>query len=210
MLNMIAAGSAVLSLLAPMSITQSVPDEEVVAPDGVKVKVIEVNGSGCPAGEGTVITSADGNSVRVTLPTYFAWDGGESGPTDFRKNCQYSLQVDRPAGLTYAVARITSSGFAYLAPGGSGLTKVSLYFQGLSATVSASHTFSGPKADTWQTVDTIEPASLGFAPCGTNRNLNVNTELRASLGTAPQSMNSLMVRDPLTTFRLTWKRCPTS
>jgi hypothetical protein len=56
-------------------------------------------------------------------------------------------------------------------------------------------------------------AALVFAPCGVQRNLNVNTELRVSAGTSdPTSTTSFMVMDSTdgslsTVYHLTWMQC---
>ena len=207
MLNMIAAGSMALSLLAPMSTLTAASTDEVTAPEGVSVDVVTVNGSGCPAGWGVVTRSSGGTSFEITSPAYFAWAGGDADPTEFRRNCQISMQINKPQGLTYAVAQIESSGFAHLAPGASGVSRVSFYFQGMSPTTALSETFTGPMSGSWQTAPVVDSASLVYAPCDVDRNLNINTELRVSAGTSDPAVTSFMVRDPVTAFRLTWKRC---
>jgi hypothetical protein len=46
-----------------------------------------------------------------------------------------------------------------------------------------------------------------FAPCGVERNLNVNTELRLTSQPASADLNT-MVMDPSITLRLIWRACP--
>ncbi|MBT8224662.1 MAG: DUF4360 domain-containing protein [Dactylosporangium sp.] len=210
MLNVVAVGSMVASLLAPTSALASTPTAEIMAPSEINVEVVTVNGSGCPSGQGTVIMSPDRASFRVFSPAYIAWVGGPASPTDFRQNCQLNLHVSRPQGLTYAVARIDSSGFAHLASGASGVSRLSLYFQGVSQTTTLTHTFAGPMTAPWSTTDTIGPDELNYAPCDADRNLNVNTQLRVIRGTSDPDVASLMVRDQITDFRLTWKSCPST
>lgn len=203
MRNVIAMGGIVASLLFA---TAAPAAAQEAAPDGVTISVATANGSGCPAGTGTA-TSTGGNSFTVISPAYFAWGGGQASPTDFRKNCQLSVQVDRPEGWTYAVVRIDSSGFAYLGSGVRGLSRINLYFQGMSQTTSFSHAFTGPLAEAWQTTDTVREPALVYAPCDAERNLNINTELRVLGGTPGPSVGNILLRDAATTVRLTWQRC---
>ncbi|HEX8347375.1 MAG TPA: DUF4360 domain-containing protein, partial [Actinoplanes sp.] len=168
---------------------------------GVEVAVVTVNGSGCPAGEGAAVLNDELDVLTITAPAYFAWVGGGARPTDFRKNCQFSVQITRPAGWTYAVTQVRSGGFTALADGATGLSRVALYFQGSSATTTLSNTFTGPSVDRWDTTDTIAPAEWSYAPCGVERNLNINTELRVGLGTSPATTSSFLIREPTSSYR---------
>lgn len=205
MLNAIAAG--VIAALSAVS-SAAAPDAAATAPAAalVDVTVVTINGSGCPAGAGTATLSDELDVLTITSPAYFASAGGGARPTDFRKNCQLSLQIERPAGWTYAVSQVTANGFAALLEGATGLSRVNIFFQGSSASTTVSRTFTGPLVDQWQAVDTVDPATLNFAPCGVERNLNINTELRV---TAPPNAttSNFMVRDPFSSYRLSWRRC---
>ncbi|HEX8348260.1 MAG TPA: DUF4360 domain-containing protein [Actinoplanes sp.] len=201
-----AMGGAVVSMLA-VTVLAAPAAAQVAAPDDVRVQVVTVNGSGCPAGAGTAVLSADREFVTVTSPAYFAQAGGTARPIDFRRNCQFSVQVTRPAGWTFAVSEVQSSGYAFLAAGATGVSRVSFYFQGFTPTTARTNTFEGPWADAWRTTDTIEPAARTFLPCGAQRNLNVNTELRVLRDAANPSVSSFMVRGEQTGLRLTWREC---
>jgi hypothetical protein len=207
MLNLLAASGMIVSLLATVPMLNPSAEEELAAPEGVSVEVVTVNGSGCPAGQGTATMAADGNSFTLSSPGYFAWAGGDAGPTDFRRNCQVAVHVARPEGYTYAVAQVRASGFAYLAEGATGVTRTSLYFQGTSPTTAVSRTFTGPLARRWTTTDVVDAADLRFAPCGADRYLNINTELRVSAGSSDPATDNLMFRDTESSYRLIWRRC---
>lgn len=207
MLNVVAVGSLIAALLVPVHMFSEPPAEDQAPPVDITVEVVTVNGSGCPAAQGTAVVSADRRSVRVTSPAYVAWVGDEADPTDFRQNCQLALSVTRPAGMTYAVAGVDSSGYAHLAAGATGVSRVSLYFQGASPTVAMSHAFAGPYSDTWQTSDSVDPPSRIYAPCDVERYLNVNTELRVNRGTSDRAATSFLARGPETALRLVWRRC---
>lgn len=211
MLNLLAAGALAVSLLGSPIIIEPgdpVPDEQIV------IQVVTVNGSGCPAGTAAVAVAPDNTAFTVTYSNYMALVGVGAKPTDFRKNCQLALQVNVPAGFTYAVLQADYRGYGYLEKGANAVQKANYYFQGTSPTMMASHTFNGPMDDNWQTTDVSDVASLVYAPCGEIRYFNINTELRVNAGssntattTSLMSMDSTDV-DISTTYHFVWAECP--
>ncbi|MEV5434316.1 DUF4360 domain-containing protein [Streptomyces sp. NPDC052701] len=184
-------------------------------PDKIVIKVATVNGSGCPQGTAAVAVSEDNTAFTVTYSDYLAQAGGGSDPTAFRKNCQLNLIVHVPQGFTYAVASADYRGFASLQPGASATQRASYYFQGSSDTVFRTHPYSGPYNDNWQATDTTDWAQLVWAPCGVQRNFNINTELRVNAGTQAADKVSFMAMDSTdgdisTVYHLAWKECPES
>ncbi|MEV0982202.1 DUF4360 domain-containing protein [Streptomyces sp. NPDC049915] len=184
-------------------------------PDKIVIKVATVNGSGCPQGTTAVAVSEDNTAFTVTYSDYLAQTGGNSDPTAFRKNCQLNLLVHVPQGFTYAVASADYRGFAALQQGASGAQRASYYFQGSSQTVYRNHPLTGPYNDNWQATDTTDWAQLVWAPCGVQRNFNINTELRVSAGTSAPGKVSFMTMDSTdgdisTVYHLAWKECPNS
>ncbi|WP_330340319.1 DUF4360 domain-containing protein [Streptomyces sp. NBC_00557] len=182
-------------------------------PDKIVIDVATVNGSGCPAGTAAVAVSPDNTAFTVTYSDYLAQAGGGSDPTAFRKNCQLNLIVHVPQGFTYAIAEADYRGFLSLQPGASATQKASYYFQGSSQTVPRTHPFSGAYNDDWQATDTTDWAQLVWAPCGVERNFNINTELRVSAGTTSANKVSFMTMDSTdgdisTVYHLAWKECP--
>ncbi|MES5821355.1 DUF4360 domain-containing protein [Streptomyces sp. RG80] len=184
-------------------------------PDKIIIKVATVNGSGCPAGTTAVAVSEDNTAFTVTYSDYLAQAGGGSDPTAFRKNCQLNLVVHVPQGFTYAIADADYRGFAALQPGASATQRASYYFQGSSQTAFKSHPFSGPLNDNWQATDSTEWAQLVWAPCGVQRNFNINTEIRVNAGTTSANKVSFMTMDSTdgdisTIYHMAWKECPES
>ncbi|GHF54995.1 hypothetical protein GCM10010218_40430 [Streptomyces mashuensis] len=183
-------------------------------PDRVVIDVVAVNGSGCPAGTAAVSVAADNTAFTVTYSDYTAQVGVGAKPTDFRKNCQLGLNVHVPQGFTYAIARADYRGFAHLEDGAAGMERASYYFQGSANTTSVSHRFTGPLTDNWQSSDVTAADALVYAPCGVQRILNVNTELRVGAGTSdPRTTTSFMAMDSTdgsvnTLYHFAWKECP--
>ncbi|MFD7689126.1 DUF4360 domain-containing protein [Streptomyces sp. NPDC059781] len=213
------AGGLLLSAAAAALLTAALPAHDPSAgfedppPDKIVIKVATVNGSGCPQGTAAVAVSADNTAFTVTYSDYLAQVGGNSDPTAFRKNCQLSLLVHVPQGFTYAIASADYRGFASLRSGAKGTQRASYYFQGSPNTEYRSHPFAGPFDDNWQATDETDWAQLVYAPCGVQRNFNINTELRVSAGTSSPDDVSFMTMDSTdgdisTVYHLAWKECP--
>ncbi|ADD40552.1 DUF4360 domain-containing protein [Stackebrandtia nassauensis] len=182
------------------------PDDKIV------IDVATVNGSGCPKDTAAVAVAPDNTAFTVTYSVYLVQAGGNSDPTDFRKNCQINLIVHVPQGFTYGIASADYRGFAHLESKASGLQKASYYFQGNSQTTTSEHPLSGAYSDNWQYTDETEVGQIVYKPCGEERNFNINTELRVKVGT-DKSKKSFMQMDSVdgninTKYHFAWKKCP--
>lgn len=211
MFNLTLAGSLLGLLLAQPALAMTTA---TVVPSGrVTVELVTVNGSGCPAGTAKVSAAADNTGFTVTYSNYEATTGGKAGPTDFRKNCQLNLLVSVPQGFTYAIGKAAYRGSAALPTGASGIEQAAYYFQGSSDTAYVAHQFDGPYSGAWQATDAVDAAALVFAPCGVQRNLNINTELRVDAGTSDPSATSVMTMSSTrasiqTVYQFSWRSCP--
>lgn len=209
------AGGALAALVATtLSAQTAAAGEEPadVPAEQIKVGIQTINGSGCSAGTAAVAANADNTAFTVTYSDYLAAAGAGASPLDFRKNCQLSLVLDVPAGFTYAIQSVDYRGYAYLADGASGLEQASYYHMGSPETTTSSETFEGPYDNNWQVTDSKEWAELVWAPCGEQRNFNVNTELRVYRGSSDGQATSLMTMDSTdsavsTKYHLAWKEC---
>lgn len=198
---------AALSLLAPAP--------AVAAPaDRIVIDVVTANGSGCPAGSTAVAMSPDNTAMTVTYSQYLARVGAGANPVEFRRNCQLNLNVHVPNGLTFAVVSVDYRGFGHLERGAAGLHQATYYFQGQASTQRSARRFAGPMDADWQVGDTATVAERVYRPCGVQRNLNVNTELRVYAGSSDRTRPSFLSMDSTdaafsTVYHLTWKACPT-
>ena len=206
--------SMVASLIAPPVGTGLILDPVPPPTEQIVIDLVTVNGSGCPPGSAAVAVAPDNTAFTVTYSEYLAMVGVGSKPTDFRKNCQLNLRVHVPQGFTYAIAQTDYRGYSYLERGATGLERANYYFQGQSATAYIQHPFAGPYDDNWQATDEVDLAAMVFAPCGEQRNLNINTELRVNGGTSDLTKTtSLMTMDSAdaeinTVYHFAWEHCP--
>jgi hypothetical protein len=195
MLTTAAAALVALSALVPADTA------EEPAP---RIEVVTVNGSGCAAGDADVTT--DGRTFTIGYHSFLARAGGGSSPVDFRKNCQVNIAVNVPDGYTYGLWRTTYTGYAHLQAGATGLNRVNVYLQGSSTGQTVDHTFTGPVSEDWQTSYRPGTEDVLWAPCGAQRNINVNAELRVNIGSAdPDRLNFLIAESSRGTVRA--KRC---
>ncbi|GHB52685.1 hypothetical protein GCM10010347_23260 [Streptomyces cirratus] len=205
---------ATAALLAGSALVTAAPAPFTPPPDKIVIDVASVNGSGCPLGTAAVALAPDHTAFTVTYSQYLAQVGLGSQPTDFRKNCQINLIVHVPQGYSYAVASADYRGYAHLERGARATQKASYYFQGSPDTASRTHAFNGPLDNDWQVTDSTDWDQLVWAPCGVQRNFNINTELRVSAGASdPAKTNSFVAMDSAdgdirTVYHFAWKTCP--
>lgn len=212
MFNTLAISSAAAVLMASPLTPAAGPAGDVPPPGRITIDIVSIIGSGCLPGSAVISVSPDKTAFTVTYSNYMAKAGGGAGSID-RKNCQIGLNVHVPQGVTYAVASADYRGFASLGKGATALQQASYYFQGMPQTARASHGFAGPFEDNWQASDSTDVAALVYAPCGEQRYLNINTELRVNRGTHSPDTSSFITMDSTdgninTLYHFAWKQCP--
>ncbi|MBP2325177.1 hypothetical protein JOF56_005562 [Kibdelosporangium banguiense] len=208
---MLSSVLAVVMALCANAPTVAAVDE---APVGrVTVDIVSANGSGCPVGTTEVAVASDNSEFTLVHRNYVARVGVGAGATDFRKNCQITVNVKVPSGYTWGIVRAEYRGRISLQAGAQAWQGANYYFQGDSTTVKEIHPFQGPLRDDWVTTDSVDPGSVVYAPCDDQRYLNINTHLRVSAGTSnPQTTSSWISmdspdRNPNSRYRFAWKRC---
>lgn len=210
MLRNLTAGAVLLAALAIPAPALAAPTAP--PPGTMTVKPMGANGSGCPAGSYDILVSEDNTAFTVTYSEYTAQVGPNLKAAEARKNCQLALDIRIPGGYTYTIAQVDYRGYANLAAGAGGVQTASYYFVGNSQTARSTHNLKGPMDGYWQKTDNIGITSLNFKPCGVERNLNINTELRASAGTSDKKATSMVTMDSTdwstkTIYHLTFKKC---
>jgi len=205
--GIITLGLATSVVLGPVAVAPQATSE--VPRDKMTVAVATVNGTGCRPGTAAVAVSPDNLAFTVTYSEYVAQVGPGVAATAGRKNCQLNVRVNVPGGFTFAIAKADYRGYADLAQGASALQKSTYYFQGMSSNQTDQHTLTGPKNGDWQFTDQVPVTSLVWHPCGAQRNLNINTELRASGGNGKASYVAMDSTDGSfnTILHYQWQRC---
>lgn len=191
-----------------LALSPSAPAHAAVPEENITLDVIAAAGSGCAPGTVRVTPNPDRTGFRLRYYDFLAEAGGGTDPTDRRKNCQIGVLVTVPAGWTFAIAEAEYRGRARLQAGATGLHRTNYYWQGSSANNSSAETFAGPLNGFWDTSD-FAPV-LVYTPCGEQRVLNINTELRVDAGSTT-GRSSMSMRssegDVDTLFNFNWARC---
>ncbi|WFE19679.1 DUF4360 domain-containing protein [Solwaraspora sp. WMMD937] len=204
--------SAVLGTVLALTLTapaHASPATSSAVPDSdITVEVVAASGSGCAPGTARVVANPDNTGFRIRYYDFLATVGAGADPTDSRKNCQLGVLVKVPAGWTFAVATADYRGRARIPSGATGRQRTNYYWQGSSDNSRTDATFSGPYNGFWATAD--HAPVLVYVPCGQQRVLNINTELRVDAGTSSGQASMSMTTtegNVDTLFNLDWVRC---
>ncbi|WP_433260934.1 DUF4360 domain-containing protein [Actinosynnema sp. CS-041913] len=176
----------------------------------ISVSVVTADGSGCRS---VIVTVAeDHESFTTTFGDYIAKVGGGTGRVVDRASCRLELRIVPPKSFTYGIARATYNGYLHLARGATAAHKANLAFQGQIGIVNVERKFSGPQSDEWEVEHTATPGGIVYVPCGELRNLTINAELRANLGSSDPAEWSMISGDSVDApahaeYRLAFKPC---
>jgi hypothetical protein len=214
MRKLLVRGGVVLALLASSLISSSPasaggilddpPDDHIV------IDLVAMAGSGCRPGTADVAVSPDNTAFTAIYSEYLAQAGSGVPSTEGRKNCQLNVLVHVPQGFTFAIAKVDYRGYGLLQRGATASQRANYYFQGMSQSTFTNHPIAAPLDDNWIVSDEVPVAALVWHPCGEMRNLNINTELRVSRGTATET--SFLTMDSTdgsiaTTYHFAWREC---
>jgi hypothetical protein len=148
------------------------------SPDYVRVRSIDFRGSGCPLGSVASNISPDRQAFTLLFDSYIAEVGQGVSAREKRKNCAVNVDLDFPSGWTYTFFTVDYRGFVDLAPSQVGTQQTSYYFQGSPSTARFASNISGPVSRDYQIRDNLAVTSQVWSPCGAQRSLNMNTEVR--------------------------------
>ncbi|WP_242895438.1 DUF4360 domain-containing protein [Actinomadura litoris] len=214
----IALSAAALVAALPLAtgfVAQAAASAPAVAggPNDTIIEVTAVAGSGCAHDRVGAAMAADSEAFNISYLGFTARTGGSSKPDEGRRNCLLAMKVTTRQNLTYAIA-----GTAYrLSPdlrAGAKATLESGYDFHRGAPIEKS-TFnvSGPANHTFQFTDKVPVTKLVYKPCGEDRILKIETELRVANESSDRSKVDSISLDHANgtikqTYQLAWRRCP--
>lgn len=163
------------------------------------VDSISYNGSGC--GPGFASWRQQGDSLQVEAQSYSVSLDSDQSRLE-RKNCQLSIDILKPEGWTFRVSKIKASGWARVSGSVEASLRLAHYFQASAVTQENSKIFNS-----WYRGGYEAKVEKGeWAPCGSDRALNVNTSLM--LRRNSDSWASAYIKlNPKLDIQLDWKRC---
>lgn len=186
--------------------TSALAAERIVAPPTghVSVRNVSYAGSGCSFGSADASLSPNFDSLVVGLDDMYLSVPPLSSRNDLRKNCQFNIDLAIPAGYSYAIAGVSALYNAEIPTHSSVVLHARSYRSGSAATLSLASTIRGLKSEAVRFTAQVSDQSLQWSPCGSNRMLNLNLELRAS-------DRSIVLEGPdhgvSWVFPVKWRRC---
>jgi hypothetical protein len=146
-------------------------------PEGVYFANVIANGTGCPAGTWETNLSDDGQTFTTTFSAYEATVDPRTLVSI--KDCNVSIKLHSPQGLSYTVTNFYYQGYAFLEEGVRGSQLASYYFQGNPVQQAQQRTeLVGPVDDTYLFSDEVPITDTVWSPCGADRDLNIVTRVR--------------------------------
>ncbi len=204
--------------LAPLSLLASTAAFANVRPsEGLKIKQIIYNGSGCPLGSVAETISSNADAFTLTFSEFFAEVYQGSRPSEQTKNCILTVVLDVPAGWQYSVADFYYRGFMDLDPYVDATHSTSYFFQGQGRTGTFQSVKQGRNSGyngQYNYRDTIGLESKIWSVCNVERSLNINTRIRVEntrKGSQPAAQgyiaNDSIDGQIVQKFGITWRRC---
>lgn len=197
------------TLLMLAGASQALADQ----PGYAHVRSISYAGSGCPAHSVAQNVSPDLRAFTLLFDDFVAEVGPGIPLSQGRKNCQILVDLDFPSGWSFSILDVDYRGYANLDSGVTGLQQSAYYFTGQGNTGRLSTTFSGPLSRDYQVRDTLGLSATVWSPCGAQRALNINTQVR--LTTNNRNKRGILTTDSIDAqitqiYGLQWRRCNAS
>jgi Domain of unknown function (DUF4360) len=153
------------------------PFNEVI-PDQVNIVSMTHGGSGCPINSVGASFSTDYQYLTIIFDEYAAQIGQYVDSPKKRLFCHLVLQLDFPAGLSFALVDLTYRGYADLDAGINAAQTSTYYFQGFRKDdqYSFKTRIFGPFLGDYDRTDSLE--LLAWSPCNEKRGLNIVTSVQ--------------------------------
>lgn len=180
-------------------------------PAYARIRSISYAGSGCPAGTVAENMAPDLRAFTLLFDSYVAEAGPGIPLSASRKNCQVLIDMDFPQGWSYTIFTVDYRGFMSLDRNVVGTQKSTYYFQGSSAQAPLQSNFTGPRSGDYQIRDTLGLNAVVWSPCGQQRALNINTQVRVD-NARNRAGSGLMTLDSIDgalrhIYGISWRRC---
>ncbi len=180
-------------------------------PSYVRIRSISYNGSGCPVNSVAQNVADDKKAFTLLFSEFIAEAGPGIPLSATRRNCQLTIDMDFPQGYSYSIVTFDYRGYASLDRRVEATQKSSYYFQGQTPTASFSSTLRGVYDQDYQFRDTLGLSAVVWSPCGAQRALNINSQVRVNNRLNPQG-SGIMTIDSIDgqvvhKYGIQWKRC---
>jgi hypothetical protein len=168
-----------MSLFATLSPLGSLAYAENVPP-WVEIRDLQWAGSGCPSDSVAPRVTLSQKELRLVFYSLTASAGPDIPITEKRKNCSLILRLAVPHGWSFTIFSVDYRGFASLDDLVEGTQRSAYFFEGDFPSAVLQTTLLGPFDEYYKIYDTLSLADAVWSPCGEDRALNINTEVRVS------------------------------
>jgi hypothetical protein len=203
---------------APGCAAESADDADVSAsteselsvpnPSGAYVASVTANGKGCGRGTYDAEISRDGKNFDIVFHAYEA--AVEPGSAFAGSDCNISISLKSPRGLSFAVKSFSFDGDADLDRGVIASLSARYYFQGNPmAAGETRRDLAGPFDDKFVFADNVAPEAIAWSPCSRERNLNALTRLfvRNNSAKTGSGVVSIAANEMRLRVNLAWRTC---
>jgi Domain of unknown function (DUF4360) len=205
-----ALGSFFFTNSASAHVLDADPLNEVI-PDQVSIVSMTHGGSGCPIDSVGASFSPDYQYLTIIFDEYAAEVGQYVDAPKKRLFCHLVLQLDFPAGLSYALVDLTYRGYADLDFGINAAQTSTYYFQGFKKDdqYSFKTRIFGPFIGDYDRTDTL--GLLSWSPCNEKRGLNIVTSVQLD-NKRNKTGSGLITLDSIDSqvvekYGIRWRRC---
>ena len=204
---LVAAGSAVLGIASQ---AEAQPYELVDAPEGVEIRGLVYNGTGCPQNSVAGTLSEDRKALELIFGAFTAEASPLGLPSEARKFCQLTVDLDFPQGYSFSLVSADYRGYADLEEKVVGTQTSTYYFTGGFGR-SFRTRLVGPFSENYFRRDNLTLEAVVWSPCGATRPLNISTQAAVST-LASRNGAGLMTVDSLSlvvrqTYGVVWRKC---
>ncbi|KAM4063638.1 hypothetical protein HRG_006773 [Hirsutella rhossiliensis] len=182
---------------------------DLAAPEKVKIRGVSLLGTGCPAGTADVQVDATGSLFEATFSAYEVETGPHTFPSDWRKNCKLTLNMEFSSGFQFSIVETDMIGFAEIPAGVRGQCINTFSFTGNGAEhVDYAIKLAGKYSGRFDLQS--RPGLYSWSPCGgSTAILNMNTACNISPTDLPALIAVDHISGKLTVkFAVEWRRCP--
>jgi hypothetical protein len=182
-------------------------DAAIAHPEVAYFASVTAYGTGCPAGTTNTSISPDGKTLRLEYAAFEVDIAKQTPEPQISKNCELTIQMHSPKGLSFGVKSFAYHGYAFLEEGVQASQWARYYFQGNPVPPSNSNrvVLTGPYDSDFVFRDVFGTAGTVWSPCGTDRVLNVDTRLQVK-NSLPKRTGYVSLSH-LAVVELAWRSC---
>jgi len=164
----------------------------------VTLGAVSSGGTGCPSSLSSVL-SPDATSLSLIFDNFVVDAGGAS--LIVRKNCDISIPVQVPTGLSVTLVGADFRGFNNLPLGATSTLSLNYFFSG-GTTNQVDRSFFGPIAENYLLQHNVKPSNQPSSSCGASSILRITTSLMVEANSAGDAASAtldstdLVVNDP--------------